>query len=157
MDVSRRGFLLGAIKTGALAILPIPLLKAAPVEEIIVPEENGLITTDMELINTGGLERTHSNYSGKGIFFNNRFISTQNIELNSKQDFVDDEPIGGYRTYKAWGSVYTKLQTSGLLMWEEPYEILLNGDVIKIDILSGNTRYTGDFIMTKYTLSSGVY
>ncbi len=162
MDVSRRGFLLGAIKTGALAILPIPLLKAAPVEvpEIITPildHGEGLIRTNMNLINVGSIERTLAVTKGDGIFFNNKLIPVQDMELSIYNDLMEFDNLRQHITFCVSGGPNMELRLDSVFVNDDPYNMFLNGDRIKVDILSKNTRYSGAFIIKEYTLSCGVH
>ena len=158
LNLSRRGFLLGATGAGLLSIVPgfkilAPLLK----EEAIINPGSDWIQSSIKLSAAEELSKTVVPSLKNGLYFNNKLIHTENFVLNMHQNLISCPDLLGF-PHRLPGLIDVELEADNIFVEAESLFTMIDlGDEIKVDIVSGSVRYTGDFILTKYTLSGGYY
>lgn len=156
MKLSRRSFLLGASKVGVLALLPLPLLKVIPevVEPVVSTPFSGIPLIDLSMVNVGGMIRTGTEHCVQGVYFNDKLIPVVDMTLDVYNNLMSDDVMGNYEHFCTVGAPDVKLSISGVSIEDDPYETFLSGDTVKADIVFGNHRYKGNFIIDSYVISS---
>ena len=156
MDLTRRGFLLGATKIGTLALLPVPLLLPSPETEVLVEPTLSGFTTDMNMINIGGIFRSKASNCADGIYFNKKLIPARNMTLSrvNAYDSIKFDIRENYRYFHITPSPDIELSVEDIYSWEDPYEVFLKRETVKADIAFGQVRYRGNFFIESFKLSS---
>ena len=156
MELSRRSFLLGASKVGALTLLPLPLLKVIPevVEPVVSTPFSGVPLIDLSMVNVGGMVRTGIEHCTQGVYFNDKLIPVIDMTLDIYNNLMSNDVMGNYKHFCTLGEPDVKLSVNGVSIEDDPYEIFLNGSIVKTDIVFGNHRYKGNFIIDSYAYTS---
>ncbi len=128
IDLTRRGFMLGATTTGLLTILPAALIAKIP--ELVV--EKFEYETDLSFESTGPLT-TYSidNGDGFGIFINNKLVKTEKAMLNINK-FGDELPD-------------TILDLKNVFMQDNPFWLF--GENVNIVIANNGLAYDCDYMV----------